>query len=111
MNLMQWFSQHAVSFTLILAYIPLIATIVTTVVSLILVRATLRYSEASDRSLALAREAPRGVVVVGVAILARRPQRSPAHRAANHGSAGARHHPVVSGAGYICAAALIAEFV
>ncbi len=56
MNLMQWFSQHAVSFTLILAYIPLIATIVTTVVSLILVRATLRYSEASDRSLALARE-------------------------------------------------------
>jgi len=56
MNLMQWFSQHAISFTLILAYIPLIATIVTTVVSLILVRATLRYSEASDRSLALARE-------------------------------------------------------
>jgi hypothetical protein len=53
---MQWFSQHAVSFTLILAYIPLIATVVTTVVSLILVRATLRYSEASDRSLALARE-------------------------------------------------------
>jgi hypothetical protein len=56
MNLMQWFSQHAISFTLILAYIPLIATVVTTVVSLILVRATLRYSEASDRSLALARE-------------------------------------------------------
>ena len=56
MNLMQWFSQHAVSFTLILAYIPLIATVVTTVVSLILVRATLRYSEASDRGLALARE-------------------------------------------------------
>lgn len=43
-------------FTLILAYIPLIATVVTTVVSLILVRATLRYSESSDRSLALARE-------------------------------------------------------
>jgi len=56
MNLMQWFNQHAISFTLILAYIPLIATIVTTVVSLILVRATLRYSEASDRGLALARE-------------------------------------------------------
>ena len=56
MNLVQWFSQHAISFTLILAYIPLIATVVTTVVSLILVRATLRYSEASDRSLALARE-------------------------------------------------------
>ncbi len=56
MNLMQWFSQHAISFTLILAYSPLVATIVTTVVSLILVRATLRYSEASDRGLALARE-------------------------------------------------------
>jgi len=56
MNLLQWFNQHAISFTLILAYIPLIATVVTTIVSLILVRATLRYSEASDRSLALARE-------------------------------------------------------
>jgi hypothetical protein len=56
MNLFQWFNQHAVSFTLILAYIPLIATVVTTIVSLVLVRATLRYSEASDRSLALSRE-------------------------------------------------------
>ncbi len=56
MNLTQWFSQHAISFTLILAYIPLIATVVTTAVSLILVRATLRYTESSDRSLALARE-------------------------------------------------------
>ena len=56
MNLLQWFNQHAVSFTLILAYIPLIATVVTTIVSLVLVRATLRYSEASDRSLTLARE-------------------------------------------------------
>jgi cell division protein FtsL len=53
---MQWFNQHAIPFTLVLAYIPLIATVVTTVVSLILVRATLRYSESSDRSLALARE-------------------------------------------------------
>jgi hypothetical protein len=34
----------------------LIATVVTTVVSLVLVRATLRYSASSDRSLALARE-------------------------------------------------------
>ena len=56
MNLPQWFNQHAISFTLILAYVPLIATVVTTCVSLVLVRATLRYSEASDRSLALARE-------------------------------------------------------
>jgi hypothetical protein len=56
MNLLQWVSQHAVSFTFILAYIPLVATVVTTIISLVLVRATLRYTEASDRSLALSRE-------------------------------------------------------
>jgi hypothetical protein len=56
MNPVQWFNQHSVSFTLILAYVPLIATIVTTAVSLILARATLRYTASSDRSLALARE-------------------------------------------------------
>ena len=56
MNLLQWLNQHAVSFTLILAYIPLIATVVTTVVSLVLARATVRYTASSDRSLALARE-------------------------------------------------------
>jgi hypothetical protein len=56
MNLLQWFSQHAISFTLIVAYIPLIATVATTIVSFVLARATLRYSESSDRSLALARE-------------------------------------------------------
>jgi cell division protein FtsL len=56
MNLLQWFNQHAISFTLILAYIPLLATVVTTIVSLVLVRATLRYTASSDRSLALARE-------------------------------------------------------
>jgi hypothetical protein len=56
MNLMQWLSQHAIPFTLILAYVPLIATVVTTVVSLVLARATVRYTASSDRSLALARE-------------------------------------------------------
>jgi hypothetical protein len=56
MNLWQWFSQHAVPFTLVLAYIPLIATVVTTIISLVLARATLRYAASSDRSLALARE-------------------------------------------------------
>lgn len=56
MNLTQWFSQHANPFTLILAYVPLMATVVTTIVSLVLARATLRYTESSDRSLALARE-------------------------------------------------------
>jgi hypothetical protein len=54
MNL-QWFNQHGV-LALLIAYIPLIATVVTTILSLVLARATLRYAEASDKSLALARE-------------------------------------------------------
>ena len=48
MNLLSWLSQHAIPFTLILAYVPLIATIVTTVVSLVLARATVRDTESSD---------------------------------------------------------------
>jgi len=53
---MQWFSQHSIPFTLVVAYIPLIATVATTILSLVLARATLRYAAASDKSLALARE-------------------------------------------------------
>jgi len=53
---LQWFSQHGNIFTLMVAYIPLIATIVTTILSLVLAHATLRYVESSDKSLALARE-------------------------------------------------------
>src|ERR1700758_1389101 len=55
MNLWQWLNQHSIV-TLLIAYIPLIGTVVTTVLSLVLARATLRYAEASDKSLALARE-------------------------------------------------------
>src|SRR5215467_13940862 len=55
MNLWQWFNQHSI-LTLLIAYIPLIGTVVTTVLSLVLARATLRYTEATDKSLALARE-------------------------------------------------------
>lgn len=55
MNLLQWFNQHSI-LTLLIAYVPLIGTIVTTVLSLVLARATLRYAEASDKGLALARE-------------------------------------------------------
>jgi hypothetical protein len=55
MNLLQWFNQHRV-LTLLIAYVPLMGTIVTTVLSLVLARATLRYAAASDKSLALARE-------------------------------------------------------
>jgi hypothetical protein len=53
---LQWFSQHSIQFTLILTYIPLVATIATTILSLVLARATLRYTETTDKSLALARE-------------------------------------------------------
>jgi hypothetical protein len=52
----QWFSQHGIPFQVIVAYIPLIATIATTILSIVLARATLRYAETTDKSLALARE-------------------------------------------------------
>lgn len=39
-----------------ISYVPVIATVVTTALSVILARATLRYAAASDKSLALARE-------------------------------------------------------
>ncbi len=55
MNVLQWFNQHSF-LTLLIAYIPLMGTVVTTVLSLVLARATLRYAAASDKSLALARE-------------------------------------------------------
>ena len=55
MNVWQWFNQHGV-LTLLIAYLPLIGTVVTTILSLVLARAPLRYAEASDKSLALARE-------------------------------------------------------
>jgi hypothetical protein len=51
----QWFSQH-IPFTVIVEYIPLAATVATTVLSMVLARATLRYAETTDKSLALARE-------------------------------------------------------
>jgi len=42
--------------SIVMAYVPLAATIVTTVLSLVLARATLRYAETTERTLALARE-------------------------------------------------------
>jgi hypothetical protein len=44
------------SFTTLVTYIPLMATVVTCLFSVILARATLRYVEATDKGLALARE-------------------------------------------------------
>src|SRR5580698_945108 len=52
----QWMNSFRVPFTTLVSYIPIIATVVTTLFSVILVRATLRYVEATDKGLALARE-------------------------------------------------------
>jgi hypothetical protein len=48
--------QRMTSFTILVEYIPVIATVVTTFLSVVLARATLRYTEATDKGLALARE-------------------------------------------------------
>jgi hypothetical protein len=53
---MQLFNVRGIPFTLLLEYIPLVATVATTILSMVLARATLRYAESSDKSLALARE-------------------------------------------------------
>ncbi|MGB8583587.1 MAG: hypothetical protein WCD47_22405 [Candidatus Sulfotelmatobacter sp.] len=49
-------TSFRISFTTLVTYIPLIATVVTCLFSVILARATLRYVEATDKGLALARE-------------------------------------------------------
>jgi hypothetical protein len=51
-----WDSLQRIPFTAFLAYIPVLATIVTCYFSVILARATLRYVAATDKGLALARE-------------------------------------------------------
>lgn len=53
---MQLADSFRLPFTTLISYIPVIATVVTTFFSIILARATLRYVEATDKSLALARE-------------------------------------------------------
>lgn len=52
----QWMHTFRVPFSTIVSYIPLAATVVTCFFSVILARATLRYVEATDKGLALARE-------------------------------------------------------
>lgn len=51
-----WFSSHSGAVLTVVNYIPVVATVVTCVFSLVLARATLRYVEATDKGLALARE-------------------------------------------------------
>jgi hypothetical protein len=53
---MQWINSFRIPFTTLVSYIPVMATVVTTLFSVILARATLRYVEATDKGLALARE-------------------------------------------------------
>jgi hypothetical protein len=53
---MQLIDSFRIPFSTLISYIPIIATIVTTLFSVILARATLRYVEATDKGLALARE-------------------------------------------------------
>ena len=56
MHTMQMLNQFRIPFTTLISYIPVLATIVTTFFSIVLARATLRYVEATDKGLALARE-------------------------------------------------------
>src|SRR5260370_14921112 len=53
---MQLMNSYRIPFTTLMSYIPVIATVVTTLFSVILARATLRYVEATDKGLARARE-------------------------------------------------------
>ena len=53
---MQVIDSLRIPLSTLVSYIPLIATVVTTFFSIILARATLRYVEATDKGLALARE-------------------------------------------------------
>src|SRR3984893_16844250 len=53
---MQLINSYRIPFTTLINYIPVIATVVTCFFSVILARATLRYVEATDKGLALARE-------------------------------------------------------
>lgn len=52
----QLMNSFRIPFTTLVSYIPVIATVVTTFFSIILARATLRYVEATDKGLALARD-------------------------------------------------------
>lgn len=51
-----WINSFRSSFTTLVSYVPLLATVVTCFFSVILARATLRYVEATDKGLTLARE-------------------------------------------------------
>jgi hypothetical protein len=52
----RWSHLSYMPLSTLISYLPVIATVVTTFFSIVLVRATLRYVEATDKGLALARE-------------------------------------------------------
>jgi hypothetical protein len=52
----QWINSFRTSLVILISYVPLIATVVTCFFSVILAHATLRYVEATDKGLTLARE-------------------------------------------------------
>jgi hypothetical protein len=52
----QWMNSYSIPLFNLVNSIPLVATVVTCFLSVILARATLRYAEAADKGLALARE-------------------------------------------------------
>ncbi len=51
-----WFSSHGIIVSSIVDFIPLAATVISCLLSVVLARATLRYAEAADKGLALARD-------------------------------------------------------
>jgi len=53
---MSWLGDHSGLVTTLINYVPIVATIITCIFSLVLARATLRQVEATDKGLALARE-------------------------------------------------------
>jgi hypothetical protein len=53
---LRWISLDAIPFSTLVSYVPVLATVITCFFSVVLARATLRYVEATDRGLALARE-------------------------------------------------------
>jgi hypothetical protein len=55
-QLMQLIDSFRIPISTLISYVPVIATVVTCLFSVILARATLRYVEATDKGLALARE-------------------------------------------------------
>ncbi|HEY1461949.1 MAG TPA: hypothetical protein VGF44_00865 [Terriglobales bacterium] len=51
-----WISSHMILISTVLGLIPIAATVISCVLSIVLARATLRYAESADMALALARE-------------------------------------------------------